>query len=121
MASSQTLGDALKRVARYSQITNDAKWRDLSERKRSSALMGLKFRRRCSASRRGDQITVQRRASFAAVHESDTRLPIWNVQIESVGLGLMRRDDGLVGFWRVPSRAHRLVSSGTCRICSHAM
>jgi len=23
---------------------------------------------------------------FAAVHESDTRLPIWNVQIESVGI-----------------------------------
>jgi hypothetical protein len=65
MASSQTLGDALKRVARYSKITNDAvvvgyregnrliislsysviidreptpKWRDLSERKWSSAL-----------------------------------------------------------------------------------
>jgi hypothetical protein len=61
MASSQTLGDALKRVARYNQITNEAKWRDLSERKWSSALMGLKFGRRCSASRRGDQITVQRR------------------------------------------------------------
>jgi len=29
--------------------------------------------------------------------ESGTRLPIWNVQIESVGLGLMRRDHGLVG------------------------
>src|SRR5262245_31972048 len=27
MASSQTLGDAVKRVARYNQITNEAKWR----------------------------------------------------------------------------------------------
>ena len=30
-------------------------------------------------------------------------------------------ESGLVGFWRVPSRAHRLVSSGTCRICSRAV
>jgi hypothetical protein len=61
--------------------------------------------------------------SFVAVHESEsgTRLPIWNVQIESVGIGLMHRDHGLVGFWRVPSRAHRLVFSGTCRICSHTV
>ena len=61
--------------------------------------------------------------SFVAVHESEsgTRLPIWNVQFESVGIGLMRRDDGLVGVWRVPSRAHRLVSSGIFRICSHAV
>jgi Arabinose-binding domain of AraC transcription regulator, N-term len=29
MASSQTLGDALKRVARYSQITNEASWSDI--------------------------------------------------------------------------------------------
>ena len=61
--------------------------------------------------------------SFVAVHESEsgTRLPICNVQIESVGIGLMRGDDGLVGVWGVPSRAHWLVSSGTCRICSHAV
>ena len=61
--------------------------------------------------------------SFVAVHESEsgTRLPICNVQIESVGIGLMRRDHGLVGFWRLPSRAHRLVTSGTCRTCSHAV
>ena len=60
---------------------------------------------------------------FAAVHESKsgTRLPIWNVQIESVGIGPMRRDHGLVGFCRLPSRAHRLVSSGICRTCSHAV
>src|SRR5262249_62036356 len=50
-----------------------------------------------------------------------TRLPIWNVQIESVGIGLMRRNHGLVGFWRAPSHAHRLVSSGSCRHCRHAL
>ena len=41
---------------------------------------------------------MQQRPSFAAVHESDTRLPIWNVQIESVGIGPMRRDMGSSAF-----------------------
>jgi|SRR5262245_25899266 len=47
----------------------------------------------------------------------------WNVRMKSVGTDLMRRCrcPGFVGFWRVPSRAHPLVSSGTCRICSHAV
>ena len=51
-------------------------------------------------------------ASFAVVSEPPMADRVKHCQ--------MRRWDGLVGFWRVPSRAYRLVSSDTCRICSHA-